>query len=65
MLEYSAKWIELCAKQLAMRLPHLLEAECVAYAKRLYESAGKLTPIDAANMFSQLYPQEASPETND
>ena len=55
-MEYSAEsWIDLCARQLAMRLPHLPEAQCVAYAENLRTNASKLGPIDAANLFSQLF----------
>ena len=63
-LEYSAKWIDLCAKELAMRMPHVMKAQRVAYAKSLYERANKLGPIDAANMFSRLCLQEASRKTS-
>ena len=60
-------WVDLCAKQLAMRLVELPEAQCLAYAKNLHTNGSQLSPIEAANLFSQLYRdvQDASLKSSD
>ena len=67
-VDYSAEsWIDLCAKQLAMRLLDLSQAQCVAFAENLHRDAGDMSPIEAANFFSQLYRdlQEAARKPNE
>ena len=48
-------WIDLCAKQLAMRLSNLSQAQCVAFAENLHTRESETNPIEAADFFSQLY----------
>ena len=55
-MDYSVEsWIDLCAKQLAMRLSDLSQAQCAAFAENLYTSESKANPIEAADFFSQLF----------
>ena len=66
-MDYSAEsWIDLCAKQLAMRLSQLSQAQCAAFAENLHTSESETNPIEAANFFSQLYRdlQEAARKPN-
>ena len=67
-MEYSEEsWIDLCAKQLAMRLFDLSQAQCVAFAENLHRDASDMSPIEAADFFSQLYRdlQEAALKPDD
>ena len=67
-MEYSEEsWIDLCAKQLAMRLLDLSQAQCVAFAENLHRDASDMSPIEAADFFSQLYRdlQEAALKPDD
>ena len=67
-MDYSAEsLIDLCAKQLAMRLSDLSQTQCVAFAENLHASEGATSPIEAAIFFSQLYRdlQEAAGKRND
>ena len=67
-VDYSVEaWIDLCAKQLAMRLLDLSQAQCVAFAENLHRDASDMSPIEAADFFSQLYRdlQEAARKAND
>jgi hypothetical protein len=67
-LDYSVEsWIDLCAKQLAMRLSDLSQPQCEAFAENLHRNASEMSPIEAASFYSQLYRdlQEAARKTND
>jgi hypothetical protein len=67
-LDYSVEsWIDQCAKQLAVRLLDLSQAQCVAFAENLHTSESETNPIEAANFFGQLYRelQEAARKPND
>ena len=55
-------WIDLCAKQLAVRLLDLSQAQCAAFAKNLHTGDSETNPIEAANVYSQLYRDLQGPE---
>jgi len=47
-------WVDLCAKQLAVRRPDLSTAQCLVYAEKLSTNGSGMGPIEAANLFADL-----------